>query len=721
MNSEEWGRVDQIFHEALDMPAAERTRFIEETCSGNPSLRREVEELIAAHETAGSFLEAGAAQTYAAPSVTIAAGTRLGPYKIVAKIGEGGMGAVYRAHDARLERDVAVKVLHRVISDKETWERFQREARTASALSHPNICSVYDVGEVQGQPYLVMELLEGVTLSDHIGDKPLKTGEALAIAAQIADAMEAAHAKGIIHRDIKPANIMITARGHVKVLDFGLARQTDIGGNGNPSTKTDISIVGMVIGTPKYVSPEIWSGAHADVRSDLWSFGIVLYQMLTGRLPFSGPTIPETRTAILNEPLPQLPAGVPVRLRATVERSLAKQPEGRYQNVGEVQSALRLLQNRAATSGLIRRRTLLVGAGAAAVASVTGVLLWRQRPVAQPAEKPKLTSTGGPISRIESANVFFNLALDQERNESDIPQAKILLQQALDADPDFLEARCRLAFENILMLLNGYSNERRLLDEAQMLLSKVKMADSSLASLPGVYTALYMARGRKDLIPINRLNFIIEQKPKVLTNRLWRMVMNIYAEENKKAELEAKALISENQALAPARLYYGDLLRRTGNILGAIDQQDQALGVKVSNVLAIRYKALALMDKNELGLARSLLEDKKSLSGNYAWKLTRAQLYAVQGSRQKALDIMNAGTRTFAEATFTMTSDAAEVYALIGETDEAIKLLKMASDKGDERSDWFQSDRRLEKIRTDPRFLKIIGDIEYKKRARNQK
>jgi serine/threonine-protein kinase len=345
-------------------------------------------------------------------------GRTLGHYRIVEKIGAGGMGEVYRAHDERLDRDVAIKVLPAdALTDENARARLVREARLASKLSHPHICTIHDVGEAEGQTYIAMELVVGQTLSTLLEDGALPVEQVLLYGSQVADALAHAHEHGIVHRDLKCANIVITPEGRAKVLDFGLAKRLE--GELLPEATTltrDLTAAGVVAGTPAYMAPEQLQGRSADERSDIWALGIVLYEMAAGRRPFKGQTGFELSAAILNEPPAPLPPVVPAALGSVIERCLAKEPGQRYQGASELRAALEAIREGQSLSWagwrytLTRRRRLATAV--VVMTTVMAVLL------AVAALKPGWLGLVGGAVRVRSLAVLplENLSGDPEQD-----------------------------------------------------------------------------------------------------------------------------------------------------------------------------------------------------------------------------------------------------------------------------------------------------------------
>jgi eukaryotic-like serine/threonine-protein kinase len=464
-----WADVKAIFQAALERNASGRAAFLDAACGDDAALRREVERLLAAHDDADSqFLEPPVVPDDAArleetrtTVVTLRSGTRVGPYELRGLIGVGGMGEVYRAHDPRIGRDVAVKVLPAALGQHtDRLQRFQQEVRSAGALNHPNIITVHDVGTSEGLPYVVTELLEGRTLRAVIAPgAPLPDRAALDYTRQIAVGLAAAHAKGIVHRDLKPENLFVLDDGRVKILDFGLAKL--VAPEAMLATVAGGTAAGMILGTVGYMAPEQARGQPVDQRADIFAFGAILYEMLTGIRAFQRDTPADTLSAILHaEPAPLEPrvGAAPSGLAPIVRRCLEKDPSKRFQSGSELARALEALPSvagesdrrlapgrwRARSVALARRRFVMAGAAIGLAALAVAVWLSNRAPHASDRPMPPLVAVRsfrnlsadpsqsyfaagvteeirGQLSKMSALRLLSRAAVDKY-GESNVPQ-----------------------------------------------------------------------------------------------------------------------------------------------------------------------------------------------------------------------------------------------------------------------------------------------------------
>ena len=455
MTPERYRRIGQIFDETLELPSEKRSAYLKQACAEDPTLLGEVEKLLANHFESQTFLSRPAAEIaaemLAKNHAPLAAGKQIGHYKILSPLGAGGMGEVYLAEDIRLKRKVALKVLPAMLAqDKDRLMRFEQEALASSALNHPNILTIYEFATEGETQFLATEFIDGETVHSRLKRERLSLAEALDIAIQCAQALAAAHAAGIIHRDIKPDNVMIRKDGIVRVLDFGLAKlvpQAPL----DTEAETKMQMLtqdGTVLGTAAYMSPEQARGRTVDARTDIFSFGVVLYEMVARRHPFIGETANHTMVAILEKeppPLAQVVKDVPFALEQIIERTLAKLPDDRYSSASELLTDLKRLQKHleissdaantsarhnfeaetqilqdngpnpvdqtaARTPVVSRKRTGLLLIGGLAVLMIIGIVTWqafRPGPIAAPVQT---------ITALPERNFTYSLTVQRYRD-----------------------------------------------------------------------------------------------------------------------------------------------------------------------------------------------------------------------------------------------------------------------------------------------------------------
>lgn len=375
MNSERWQKVRGLFDAVVELSPQNRERFLDKSCGTDKELRRDVENLLASYNDAESFMEQAAVVEVAGIIIernNLEAGKSFGHYEIIKQIGAGGMGEVYLAKDRKLDRQVAVKILNEKFSrDESNLERFIQEAKAASALNHPNILVIHEIGESENSNYIVSEFIEGKTLRTFVEASPMELVKILDIATQIANALTAAHNAKIVHRDIKPENIMIRPDGYVKILDFGLAKLVEQKAVGFEALtiKQNETAKGLILGTVNYMSPEQAKGGQIDGRTDIFSFGVLLYEMIAGRTPFAGDSMSETFANLINSeppPLSRFAPNMPDELQSIIAKTLRKKRDERYQTMKGLLADLKSLQKRldfeefAAADGLSRKKNNLI-------------------------------------------------------------------------------------------------------------------------------------------------------------------------------------------------------------------------------------------------------------------------------------------------------------------------------------------------------------------------
>jgi len=625
----------------------------------------------------------------------IGPGTRLGPYEVVSLIGEGGMGEVWKARDTKLQRDVALKVIPEGFAfDHDRLARFKREAQILASLNHPNIATIHGYEETDDIRALAMELIEGPTLAERITAGPLTANEALTLGKQMAEALEAAHEKGIVHRDLKPANIKVVSDGRLKVLDFGLAKvfneESALPDLPGAATMTaGPTRAGVILGTTAYMSPEQTRGRPLDKRTDIWAFGCILYEMLTGQRPFGGDTASDLIAGILErEPeWEALPPSVPPCVRQLLGRCLEKDHRHRLRDIGdarlELQEAVKVTE-RARPSGGHR------------------------------------LSDGSRPSPNREANVYYERALAFAAVGTSNPdQALRMIKRALAEDPKFAGARAEYAFFLILGILNGWSNDPALLHEAEGEVRLALQDDPRCGHAHSVLALIYLLQGRKELVP-GELEQALKENAADATAHTWLLQYHRFNGDYQQAREQADWLIRQGPLLYwPGHLNLGELLREQGDAAAAIHELEQVTEQDPQNVYALTAMARAHIDSGNLSKARQVLDGARDDDrNNYGLRQQLALILALEGRKAEASQIMNAELQRHAETLVFGSASAAEFYAVMGEIERALDWLERAVRMGDDREQYLRRNPLLTNLRGHPRFQQIIDSLAYRRQHR---
>ncbi len=767
MNVERWQQIDELFHAALACQPEHRTEFLVNECAGDATLHREVESLLSSLADAEDFIEvpAGdvAAELLGIHKSAFEAGQQIENYRIVRQLGSGGMGEVFLADDIRLNRKVALKLLpSHFTANPNRVRRFEREARAASALNHPNIVTIYALGQSNITHFIATEFVDGKTLRQLINEKPFTLNETLNVSVQVADALSAAHAAGIVHRDIKPENVMIRRDGYVKILDFGLAKLTEQQRiDSDLETPTLLqSNPGLVMGTVQYMSPEQARAKNVGVGTDIWSLGIVIYEMLAGHVPFTGETSSHVMVSLMEDNLPPLRqhANVPEELDRFVTRALHKNQKERYRSAGELARDLKNLQQRlqqdsclkeclqsvpsskqaaqlpplaasTVVSGAVETRGLRTHRTSSgehlvrdikshrtlALASIILVLgmmgliyAFRNRislgssslSVVNAAPTPNRGTTNDEAYR----NYQQGKNLLNQRNPAEVKRSIEYFQEAIRLDPNYAQGYAGLARAYVSSDVHKF--------EAEAAVEKALQLDNNLAEAYAV-RAFIAATFRWDFTAAEKdLVHAIELEPGNDTSH-WLYALSL-ADTSRFDQ--AMKEIETAQAIAPGTHAYE---RDRGRILFYARRYDEAI---VQLKRAIELKADSQSGYSWIVRAHEMKGDQ---AGAFDWFIRWRELKhpdLVQPYRQayvaggwlavkrKLLDFVQHG-EDYPDM------DAYEIAGnliMLGETTEAFSYLNKAVDKREWEVSQLNVDPFLDSVRSDPRFAELVKRVDFR-------
>jgi eukaryotic-like serine/threonine-protein kinase len=750
MNPDRWRQIGQLYHTALELESAARAAFLDATCGDDYELRREVESLLHAHEHADGFIAgkvAGVVAEMAAQQRTTSfVGRSLGHYQTLSLIGAGGMGRVYLAEDTRLGRKVALKLLPAAFTkDRERVRRFKQEARAASGLNHPNILTIHEIGEAStgegGAHYIVSEFVEGETLRAMLRGGRLGVGKATAIAEQVAGALSVAHEAGIVHRDIKPENVMSRPDGLVKVLDFGLAKLTEAPPPADSEASTNLSTApGIVMGTVSYMSPEQARGQKVDRRADIFSLGVVLYEMVAGRRPFEGATTSDVIAALLTAeppPLGNYCAEATTELERIVGKCLAKDRETRYQSAAELIAELKTLPQDSQTERPTTREVvgtrprpaswLSLSIAATVLLFVVGLvwlLSWRRSPAAQP-DQIKLTSQEQP--RQANARSINPEAYDaylsgrfyaNRQKKAENETAIMMLERAVALDPNFAAAHAELAQAYVWRFFLFTPGEKQWEEKAFVEVEKALALDKDSA-------VAHQALGRLLWTPANhfphekaikeyRLALTLDPSLGEARNQLATVYNHIGAFDQALQELQKAVTVNPTNNLAQFRI--GQTLLWQGKYEQALTALRESPR-EANPPLVGSNMAMALLHLGRRGEAAAIVEEflKDSPDDTDGGWFTSIQalLAALAGDEKKAeARIRSAIEKAKGFGHFHHTAyNIACAYSVMKKAEPAIMWLQKAADDGFPCYPLFENDPYLNHLRKDPRFIELMANM----------
>jgi Tol biopolymer transport system component/serine/threonine protein kinase/Flp pilus assembly protein TadD len=705
MTPERWQRIKALLESAIERDPPAREAFLDEACAGDPVLRREVGALLDSHARAGDFIESPA---YAVMATSLAEsdlgpGTAIGPYEIVTRLAAGGMGDIYLAEDTRLGRKIVLKALPTAFTkDAERVRRFQLEARAASALNHPNIVTVYEIGQVDHLHYIAIEFIDGETLRQRLANGPPGIAEALEIAINVATALLAAHEAGLVQRDIKPENIMVRADRVVKVLDFGIAKLTESKPMISEASTLFQTQQGIIIGTAPYMSPEQARAVAVDARTDIWSLGAVLYEMVGGRPAFVGPTASDVIAAILSrEPVPlvRYRPEVPTELEWIIKKALRKDRDERYQTIREFLADLKNLRQRLEFEEELKRSR--------DTSEVWPVTLTNR-------DSPSWQSRTGTDS-VDAYHAYLKGRYCwKKRNDEDVKKSIEYFNRAIEADPNYALAYVGLA--DAYLVLGGFGIATLAPKEAY---PKARAAAERALEIDDTLAEAHASLGY------------------CLANYDWNW---------SRAEREFKRALDLKPGDPVAHHWYGFLyLASMGRLDQAIDELRHALELDPlslsigSNIglllyLARRYddalnefQHILEMDRSfvythwELALtyeqcgrydeAIATFQKAIALSGPSTLPRTLlARAYALAGRKKEATALLDE-LGELSTQTYVSPYRIAAVYAALGDKDRAFKWLEHAYEGRDGWLIWLAVDPVVDSLRSDTRFADLLDRI----------